>query len=448
VLLDARAAGVPVSDSVLARLGAYLTTSLAQPRALLTPVARWYTDPTVALSDRVMAVEYLSRAGLRDRAMENEILRVAPQLAWEDRVKLAHVFARSRDLGTARQLLASAWAEVKVEGRRATLPAPTTRRAFYFESRVRPAAYLLSATLAVEPTHPLVGPIVETLVQQTRAQAMNPWNTQDYATAAVALADYARLQKATVGRSIAVRSGARVVARRVVGAMARDTALALTGLLSPGAGGAQRLQLTLDARGAAARQDAAGSPLYYYLTVTEVPGTPTVRPEDRGIRVERWYESYQTGKPVTSIREGELVRVRLRLSVPSERAFVVLDDALPAGLDAVDLSLRTAGGLAGPGAPDTAATDDESGNPDERAPHWAYGSWDGGWWTPFDHRELRDDRVVYFATVLWKGSYTASYVARASTPGVFVRPPAHAEEMYNPGVFGESDGGLFTVTVK
>jgi alpha-2-macroglobulin len=142
------------------------------------------------------------------------------------------------------------------------------------------------------------------------------------------------------------------------------------------------------------------------------------------------------------------VRVRLRLSVPSERAFVVLDDALPAGLEAVDLSLRTAGGLAGPGAPDTAATDDESGNPDERAPHWAYGSWDGGWWTPFDHRELRDDRVVYFATVLWKGSYTASYVARASTPGVFVRPPAHAEEMYNPGVFGESDGGLFTVTVK
>jgi uncharacterized protein YfaS (alpha-2-macroglobulin family) len=79
---------------------------------------------------------------------------------------------------------------------------------------------------------------------------------------------------------------------------------------------------------------------------------------------------------------------------------------------------------------------------------WGYGSWEGGWWSPFDHRELRDDRVVYFATRLWKGTYTATYVARATTPGVFVRPPAHAEEMYNPAVFGRSDGGVFTVTKK
>ena len=79
---------------------------------------------------------------------------------------------------------------------------------------------------------------------------------------------------------------------------------------------------------------------------------------------------------------------------------------------------------------------------------WYYGSWDSGWWSPFDHKELRDDRVVYFATVLWKGTYTATYVARATTPGTFVRPPAHAEEMYNPAVHGRSDGGVFTVTAK
>jgi hypothetical protein len=77
--------------------------------------------------------------------------------------------------------------------------------------------------------------------------------------------------------------------------------------------------------------------------------------------------------------------------------------------------------------------------------HWYYGSWDSGWWSPFDHRELRDDRVVYFATILWKGVYTATYVARATTPGIFIRPPAHAEEMYNPDVHGRSDGGVFTV---
>ena len=79
---------------------------------------------------------------------------------------------------------------------------------------------------------------------------------------------------------------------------------------------------------------------------------------------------------------------------------------------------------------------------------WYYGSWDSGWWSPFDHREIRDDRVLYSATVLWKGTYTMTYLARATTPGTFVRPPAHAEEMYNPAVYGRSDGGQFTVTPR
>jgi uncharacterized protein YfaS (alpha-2-macroglobulin family) len=60
---------------------------------------------------------------------------------------------------------------------------------------------------------------------------------------------------------------------------------------------------------------------------------------------------------------------------------------------------------------------------------------------------VHDDKVVYFARKLWKGSYTASYVARATTAGTFVRPPAHAEEMYNPAVQGRSEGGRFGVEV-
>jgi uncharacterized protein YfaS (alpha-2-macroglobulin family) len=56
--------------------------------------------------------------------------------------------------------------------------------------------------------------------------------------------------------------------------------------------------------------------------------------------------------------------------------------------------------------------------------------------------------VVYFARTLWKGTYTASYVARATTAGAFVRPPAHAEEMYNPSLGGRSDGGTFRILPK
>jgi alpha-2-macroglobulin len=183
--------------------------------------------------------------------------------------------------------------------------------------------------------------------------------------------------------------------------------------------------------------------VYYYLTVTEVPSTQPVTPEEHGIRVERWYERFDDGKPTTSVAAGDLVRVRLRLTVPTARTFVVLDDALPAGLEAVDLSLRTASAMPGPGV----RTQPEEAEAQEQENEWAwFGSWDSGWWSPFDHKEIRDDRVVYSATMLWPGTYTATYIARATTAGTFVKVPAHAEEMYNPAVYGRSDGGTFVVT--
>jgi hypothetical protein len=106
---------------------------------------------------------------------------------------------------------------------------------------------------------------------------------------------------------------------------------------------------------------------------------------------------------------------------------------------------RHVGRAAGIGAAPAAI---ENPDRDETAPRWWYGSWDSGWWSPFEHREIRDDRVVWSARVLWRGTYTVTYLARATTPGVFIRPPAHAEEMYNPAVFGRSDGGVFTVRAR
>lgn len=115
-------------------------------------------------------------------------------------------------------------------------------------------------------------------------------------------------------------------------------------------------------------------------------------------------------------------------------------DPLPAGLEAVDLSLKTAGL---PRVPAMSTADEESADQAE-VTGWYYGRWEYGWWSPWDHRERRDDRVVYVATTLWPETYSVSYVARATTPGVFIRPPAHAEEMYNPAVNDRSDGGVFT----
>ncbi|MEJ7813371.1 MAG: alpha-2-macroglobulin family protein, partial [Gemmatimonadaceae bacterium] len=440
LLLDARDAGVVVSDSLIARLAGYLERELKEAAPLVTPVARWYDDQRTRLSDQVAAADFLSRLGRPDVAAENQLLARAPQMAWEDRMLLAEMAARRGAIAVARRLLAPAWNATQVEGRRAVIPGGA-RTDFPFESRLRPVARLLTATLAVEPAHPLVGPLVETLVQGGRGEPAWMRNTQDWGATVAALAEFERRQRGAGAGSIRVRSagGRTLFETDARGGLARDSALALSGLLADAAGESRSLRLRLDAPG-------AGGLAYYFLTVHEVPLARPVNPGEQGIQVERWYERYSSRTPVVSVAEGELVRVRLRVTVPADRQFVVLDDALPAGLEAVDLTLRTAGALPGPGASLAEQDAREQGsNEDGR---WGYGSWDSGWWSPWDHKEIRDDRVVFFATVLWPGTYTATYVARATTPGTFIRPPAHAEEMYNPAVNGRSDGGVFTVTRK
>ena len=446
-LLAARDAGIPVRDSVLGRLSNYLYRSAHERSTIMAPVATWYSNLRVVLAELVAAADFLSRVGRPDLPTENELYRQAAQLAWEDRLRLAQMMARRGARGAARQLISPIWASVRVEGRRAVLP-DSARRAywFYFPSSQRPVARLLSATLVVDSTNALIGPLVETLVEQTRgANGWGYWNTQDFGTAAAALADFTARQTRAAQRGYEVRAGNQIVFRSR-GDSLREVTRPLTGTVSNAPGGGQRVTLNVRATDAAT---SGSAPLFFYVTVHDVPRQRPVTPDQQGIQVERWYEDYETGKPIISATEGSLVRVRLRVTVPADRQFVALTDPLPAGLEALDLSLRTTGQLPGPGAsvPET-RTEVEAGESDYYPWGWYYGSWDAGWWSPFDHKELRDDRVVYVATVLWTGRYTATYVARATTPGTFVRPPAHAEEMYNPAVQGRSDGGVFTVTER
>ena len=58
---------------------------------------------------------------------------------------------------------------------------------------------------------------------------------------------------------------------------------------------------------------------------------------------------------------------------------------------------------------------------------------------------LLDQKVALFATPLGRGAYEYTYLMHASVAGDFNVPPAHAEEMYFPEVFGRSAGGLFSV---
>lgn len=171
-------------------------------------------------------------------------------------------------------------------------------------------------------------------------------------------------------------------------------------------------------------KDGAGR-LYYRLGLRYAPTDLDMPPVDMGFVVERSYEAVDDADDVRRdedgtwrIKAGARVRVRLSMVADNRRYHVALVDPLPAGLEAINPAL--------------AVSEEVPADPEERS----YGWW---WWrTWYDHQNLRDERAEAFATLLWDGVYNYSYVARATTPGEFVVPPAKAEEMYAPEVFGRS----------
>jgi hypothetical protein len=392
------------------------------------------------LQGRLGAVAFLQRTGPPREDKLRQLRDNAAHLTWEDRAWLAELLEKSGRHAQARELLDLLWSTLGQAGNRVEVP-DSLLTSIGFPSNVRPVARLLSATLAIEPNHPRLGSLVERLTTRTRAERDQWWNTQDHVAATVALASFVALHRGSAGRlvvqlPVASASGASTFALASTADAPHDTTLSLAGLVST----------EPDSAAVTVRLKAAGGAQYYAITVSEMTVDRPVVPVISGLTVERWYERYDDGRAVTAVREGDLVRVRLRVTATASREFVAVEDALPAGLETVDMSLRTTGTL-GPFSSAkidaiAARRNDEAGaTPDDEL----YGSWYGGWWSPWAHPERHDDRTVFFARTLWRGSFAVSYVARATTAGRFVRPQAHAEEVYNPAVSGRSEGGWFDV---
>src|SRR3989442_2127174 len=120
-LLAARDAGIPVRDSVLARLSNYLYRSAHERSTIMAPIASWYSNLRVVLAEQVAAADFPSRVGKPDLPTEHELYRQAAQLAWEDRLRLAQMRARPGARAAARQSISPIWASVPAEAPPAAL---------------------------------------------------------------------------------------------------------------------------------------------------------------------------------------------------------------------------------------------------------------------------------------------------------------------------------------
>jgi uncharacterized protein YfaS (alpha-2-macroglobulin family) len=302
------------------------------------------------------------------------------------------------------------------------------------ESPARTQAMVLRALLAANPKHPLAPRLARRLLAMR--QPNGAWRTtQEDAWALLALADYRRLQESSLGPLEVTTSlgGKELLASKFpAGTLGEDTVFVSAETLL-----ARGPTLSFEARG--------GGTAYWSAQLKYATATLPAKPRDEGLFVTKYVRSV----PATAVTEalpivpkrtadavtaGELVIVDLLFESAEPRVHVVLDDPLPAGLEALDYDLDTTS---------KAFRDAESKKPNPKT------TWLG---TTFrsarSRREVRDDRVVTTFDKIEPGMYRVRYLARATSIGTFVVPPTRIEAMYEPEIYGRTAATTLAVRPK
>jgi uncharacterized protein YfaS (alpha-2-macroglobulin family) len=314
-----------------------------------------------------------------------------------------------------------------------------------WHSDVRTTGVVLQTLADIAPDHPYASKIAHYL--QSVRQGDGRWrSTQEAAFSLMGLVELLRTkEKETPNFAAAVSLGGSPLFEHAFRGRSMDVVRSSMPM--------DELSSSADAHDAKLifKKEGAGV-LYYSALLRYAPKQLPMKALDRGLFVQRWFEPYSGGGQATKFYAGDLVRVRLRVGTNQERHWAAFEVPLPAGIEPVDTSLATtARQTQGPEEEKRDLGYSPEGEGDQEAGS-AYGEsppvepWVYAFWSPFNHVEQRDSKVVLFADHLPPGIHVTSFVARATTPGTFVLKPARGELMYEPEVFGRSEGGTFEIT--
>jgi hypothetical protein len=299
----------------------------------------------------------------------------------------------------------------------------------------RSTAIVLDALVRLDPQNSLIPNVVRWLMTARKAQAWE--TTQETAWSLIGLTDWMVLSgelKANYTYSVDL-NGTQLASGEASAATLRDSVnlrVAIADLFQD-----QANRLIVNRGGGDGR-------LYYTARLNVFLPVEDVRALSRGVVVAREYtlKSGECGTPpsggggpkqpdcpaVTEAQAGQDIQVKVTLIAPNDLHYVVLEDPIPAGTEPVDTSLLTTSAV---GQAPVLSYDDP-----------LYYGW--GWWW-FSNTDLRDEKVVLFATYLPKGTYEYTYTLHASRPGVYKVIPTTAYEFYFPEVFGRGDGMVLTI---
>ena len=177
------------------------------------------------------------------------------------------------------------------------------------------------------------------------------------------------------------------------------------------------------------RGDGVGR-LYYNTHLNVYLPVEEATPLERGITISRKY--YPAGvncqeedcSAVERAGNGELVTVRLTLTIPETTYYLMVEDYIPAGAEILDVSLNTS----------------------QEAQYDPSTVFDMGWgWWEFGSPRIYDDHISWAANQLPPGTYELVYQIVTLLPGEYRVLPPRAYQLYFPEVQGNGAGEVFEI---
>ncbi|MDD5623603.1 MAG: Ig-like domain-containing protein [Candidatus Peribacteraceae bacterium] len=420
-----RDAGYSVDQSMIDRTRNYLDEALRHT----DPTDEMYLNP----ASRAYVLFVLSETGKGDVSLLANLYEQRKQLPLFAKAYLAmalqHEGART-SVSKATSLLTDIQNAAKVDGRGTHFEEENDYSSWStMHTNDRTTAIVLQAMIRIDPENVLVPNIVRSLLANRED---GHWDTtQATAQALLALTDFLRQTKELdASYTAAVDVNGRKVLEESFDKKnvltRKSVELALDDLLR-----GQENEIRIGKEGKKAEPEAplGVGRLYYDLVLSYFYTAPTIPPAEEGLSILRSIEplSGQAKEPTV----GNTYRVTLTITAPEDRHFVAVSSPLPAGMEAIDLSLQT--------AQKTLLSDSTTAGS-----YWSEDYWQSGIWR-FSHHEFRDDSVFLFAENLPAGVYQYTYLVRATTPGTFRERPARVWEMYFPEIFGQTEGKLMII---
>lgn len=263
-------------------------------------------------------------------------------------------------------------------------------------SDVRTTAIALNAYSQIQPSSDLIPGMVRWLMAQRRTQGWGTTNETSFAI--LGLTDHllaTSFNEAAANTGYAVLVNGQTVANGTLGR--GEPAVSLTIPME---------QLTVGENEIVLTQGGIGQ---LYFVANGRMFVPRGEIEAAGeVRVTRRYLD-ETGQPLETIEPGQLVQIGLTVDLPDQGSYIIIEDHLPGGLEALNEGLNTTSHVAN-----------------------AYNNAQYRWQQlGYNYKEVHGDRVSFFITEMDPRPLTITYYARATQSGSFTAMPTEVYAMCN-----------------